>query len=279
MPTGTPPPSRRLAFTPDSSRLCSAGLDKIVQVWNLGGISRDIRRVYLRERTIRWQVARGLRGSIYALSIAPNDGLLAFGGYGAMGSLGEILLVNPVSGNLSKVLEGHRQTVCSLSFSADGQWLASQDTGGQAMLWQRGPMEAQDALRAGRKDLRPGNSRPDCPAAQTAADRFRRQGPRRAAGLRGRGDARSASLATHGGQRRQRPGFPHVLDTIHYGMVSALAASPDGARLASADLEGNLYLWDLASGRAERLETAAPVVSLAFSPDGNTAGGRHVGCS
>ena len=78
---------RALAFTPDSARLCSAGLDKNVEVWNLAAL-RDLRRVFLRKRTIRWQVARGPRGSIYALAAAPNDGLLAIGGYGAMGSLG-----------------------------------------------------------------------------------------------------------------------------------------------------------------------------------------------
>ena len=127
-----------LAFTADSKRLCSAGLDKIVEVWNLSAITRDIRRVFLRERTIRWQVARGLRGSIYALASAPSDGLLALGGYGAMGSLGEILLVNPVDGSLNRVLEGHRQTICSLAFSADGRWLASCDAAGAAILWQRG---------------------------------------------------------------------------------------------------------------------------------------------
>ena len=126
-----------LAFTPDSKRLCSAGLDKNVLVWNLTALQRDLRRTYLRERTIRWQVARSLRGSIYALASAPSDGLLAFGGYGAMGSLGEILLVEPSSGDLVQALDSHRQTVCSLAFSADGNWLASSDVAGQAVLWNR----------------------------------------------------------------------------------------------------------------------------------------------
>ncbi len=125
-----------LAFTPDGERLCSAGLDKNVLVWNLSNL-RDLKRTFLRERTIRWQVARGLRGSIYALASAPNDGLLAIGGYGAMGSLGEILLVDPVKGTLVKVLEGHRQTVCSLAFSPDGKRLVSADTSGCVLLWNR----------------------------------------------------------------------------------------------------------------------------------------------
>ncbi len=89
---------RALAFSPDSSRLYSAGLDKIVQIWNLKTVTRDLTGNYLRERTIRWEVARGLRGNIYAMAAAPSDGLLAWGGFGARTNTGLILLVDPVSG-------------------------------------------------------------------------------------------------------------------------------------------------------------------------------------
>ena len=58
---------------------------------------------------------RGPRGSIFALDSAPNDGLLAVGGYGAWGSNGDILLVNPNDGHLVRFLEGHRHTVCTLA--------------------------------------------------------------------------------------------------------------------------------------------------------------------
>ena len=258
-----------LCFTPDSTRLCSAGLDKTVEVWNLGAVTRDIRRVFLRERTIRWQVARGLRGSIYAMCSAPNDGLLAFGGYGAMGSLGEILLVNPLDGSLSKVLEGHRQTVCSLAFSADGQWLASQDTGGAAILWKRGQWQSTVLYDPDEKTYGPEN------AALIA-----RQPKLRPIAFAGSGRVVLPVFVGEDKPGRLRWQLAVVdpantkdfrtLDTIHYGMTSALAASADGARLASADLEGNLYLWDLAAGRAERLETPSPVVSLSFSADGST---------
>src|SRR5205085_4618580 len=97
-----------------------------------------LKRTFLRERAIRWQVSRGPRGSLFALATAP-DGTLAMAGYGAMGSTGEMLLVNPVDGSLIKVLEGHRQTVCSLAFTADGATLASIDTDGECRLWQSGP--------------------------------------------------------------------------------------------------------------------------------------------
>src|SRR5205085_9446205 len=103
-PPGHTATVQALAFSSDSRRLFSAGLDKVVQVWDLaalpvGGRARDLKRTFLRERAIRWQVSRGPRGSLFALATAP-DGTLAMAGYGAMGSTGEMLLVNPVDGSL-----------------------------------------------------------------------------------------------------------------------------------------------------------------------------------
>ena len=68
-----------------------------------------------------------------------------------------------------------------------------------------------------------------------------------------------------------KPAEFRTLDTIHYGMVTAFGASRDGTRLASADLEGKLYLWDLArGGPPESLSPGGIVLSLGFSPDGRT---------
>ena len=266
---------RALAFTADSSRLCSAGLDRNVEVWNMAAL-RDIRRVFLRERTIRWQVARGLRGSIYALASAPDAPLLAIGGYGAMGSLGEIVLVNPISGKLIRVLEGHRQTICSLAFSPDGKWLASMDTAGETRLWNRGDLRKrgdwssqviykQDAETYG----------------EQAAEMIAKQTKLRPLAFRGNDRLVLPTFASRPGETRLRwrlveinvadPSDFHALDTIHFGVVSALAASRDGKWLASADAEGKLYLWDRTTGDpAKILNDRVGVLSLCFSPDGKT---------
>ena len=256
-----------LAFTNDSSRLCSGGLDKNVEVWNMAAL-RDLHRVFLRERTIRWQVARGLRGSIYALAAAPDAPLLAIGGYGAMGSLGEIVLVNPIDGKLVKVLEGHRQTICSLAFSSDGKWLASMDTAGETRLWKRSDWSSrviyhQDAETYGAE----------------AAAMIARQMKLRPIAFLGSSHIVLPTFASNPGDTRLRwrlvevnasdPTDYRALDTIHYGLVTALAASPDGNWLASADGEGKLYLWDVSNGGPPHvLATDRGVMSLAFSPDG-----------
>jgi WD40 repeat protein len=260
---------RALAFTSDSSRLCSAGLDKNVEVWNMA-VLRDLRRLFLRERTIRWQVARGLRGGIYALAAAPDAPLMAIGGYGAMGSLGEIVLVNPVDGKLVKVLEGHRQTICSLAFSPDGKWLASTDTAGETRLWNRGGWSSRVLYDQDLKTY----------GAEKAA-LIAKQIKLRPLAFLGNGKIVLPTLASNSGESRLRwqlveinvsdPTDFHAVDTIHYGAVTALAGSRDGKWLASADAEGKLYLYDRAAGGSPRtLATDRGVSSLCFSPDGRS---------
>jgi len=60
-------------------------------------------------------------------------------------------------------------------------------------------------------------------------------------------------------------------DELHGHMlpVKFLACSADGKILASVDLGGDVFLWDVAGRkRRHQLEHAGPVNSVAFSPDG-----------
>jgi WD40 repeat protein len=258
-----------LAFTPDGQRLCSAGLDKDVMVWNLSTL-RDLKRVFLRERTIRWQVARGLRGGIFTMAVAPNDGLLAIGGYGAMGSLGEILLVDPVKGTLVKVLEGHKQTVCSLAFSPDGKRLVSASTDGQVLLWDRESGKPVTICESDEKTY----------------------GPEKAAIIGKQPKMRpvvfdGVSLivpvyvgATKDGAQNwqlklidsNNPEQNRTRSQKHSGMVSALASAHGTTWSAAADLSGSIYLWDArrSADMPMRLQAGIPILSLNFSPDGRT---------
>ncbi len=259
---------RALAFTPDSKRLCSAGLDKVVHVWNTSAIVRDLKRTLLLERSIRWQVGRGLRGSIYSVAIAPNDGLLAVGGYGATGALGEILLVDPVQGTLQKTLQGHRQTVCSLAFSADGAWLASLDVAGQLILWKRGDWQPSIVYETDDKVY----------GAPTAA-LIERQPNLRPIAMVGSTHVIIPVFVGAGADGRpnwrlQRIGMVdrkdvRTFDTTHVGMVSALAVSADGSKLASGDLAGNLFLGETGA-KGESLKPEGIVLSLAFDPKAET---------
>lgn len=259
-----------LAFAPDGKHLYSAGLDKMVDVWELSAAVRDLRRARLLERSIRWPVSRGLRGSVYALAVAPSDGLLAVAGYGASNETGEIWLIDPVQDTLSQVLRGHRQSVMALAFSPDGNWLASVDAAGKAIVWQRGqwqpsPIYAEDKAVYGEEltkaiaaqpQLRPlafaGNGHVILPVAIQRAVDGRPRWKLQRINLADRKDVRT-------------------FETVHVGMITALATSNDGQQLASADLDGNLHLSNLSSGRSPRkLTPQRTVLSLAFTPNGRS---------
>ncbi|MGB7538294.1 MAG: hypothetical protein WBM17_07120, partial [Anaerolineales bacterium] len=65
-----------------------------------------------------------------SLQISPNDGLVACGT-----SLGKIFLWDTTNGNLIRIAKGHNRAVTDLSFSPDGNRLASASTDGSVVVW------------------------------------------------------------------------------------------------------------------------------------------------
>ncbi len=294
---------RALAFSTDSQRLFSGGRDKVAMVWTIGGGSeesepaaadaesarptRNIARRRLREQVLRWQVARGTRGAIQAIAVSARPvaqaageatdqvSVVAMAGSGAMGSTGEILLLDAADGSLVATLgggdrEGHRQSVASLSFTTDGTWLVSQDLDGQAFAWRRAD-GWKPVLLADREDRRYGAA---------AAKTLRSMPAVRAAVALGTDRAVLPKLVSppqadvpvwklevvdllQPQTRREIPGD-------HLGVVAAVAASADGRRLASCDLTGLVRIWDVnqLAQPAAQFETLPVAESLALSPNG-----------
>jgi WD40 repeat protein len=256
---------RSVVFSPDGSRLITAGLDKDVRVWNLGGVARDLvrRQPVIRERVLRWPVVRGPRGSIYTLAVAANDGLMAIAGYGARTEAGEIFVFNPLQGTLEKILVGHDQSIVGLAWSPDGQQLASADILGKVIVWDRAtwqPKTVRDVDTATYGAPRAAwlfegsRSRPIAFVNNTtlAIPVLTSARPQ---------DGASWRIAEYdpatGVVRR-------TLTADHPGEVSALATSADGRWIASADGDGKIVLWDKTAGNGRRLNIGRLVVSLAF---------------
>ena len=96
----------------------------------------------------------------------------------------------------------------------------------------------------------------DCPASKGLALRQQAQ-----ALVPARDDRRR--LADEAGRSRRE---------AHKGAVLAQSLSPDGQTLASADKDGHLRLWDMATRQPLRdplLRHAGPVLALAWAPDGS----------
>ena len=137
----------------DSSWLVSAGMDKVGRVWQLvnpvadGARSRAVTIAVAAEPTakqtslLRWQIGPGPKGVIYSLAVRPRNTqhkqgpLVAMAGKSVMGSAGNIVLLNPETGETIHLLDGHRQTVTALDFSPNGRRLASTSSDGQTLVW------------------------------------------------------------------------------------------------------------------------------------------------
>ncbi len=127
---------RSLSLSSDGKLLASGGEDKDLHVWSP---QETLPVGWFHRRTVRWPVVRGPRGRIYSVASRGNE--VAMAGHGADGKLGEIWIVDAVSGDLTRTLvdetSGHRQVITSLAWARDGSaQLVSSDITGKLILWQ-----------------------------------------------------------------------------------------------------------------------------------------------
>ena len=248
-----------MAFSADSSRLYTAGLDKTVHVWRHQGEGAN--ESWADQRRLRWDVARSRRGSIFALAVAPGTGGVTIGGFSARATNGDIVTLDPNSGEVLKVRTGqHRENIQALAYSTSGRWMASSDFTGRVLLW---PADGDQP-----RELYPGDRETVLgrPIAVVGDQGVLVPVP---AGRNGQGTLewriQQYSIATGQVER--------TFNQIHFGAVRALAASADGRRFASADEAQQLFVTDLQSGVPQRLPTAESLFSLAFSPRGDMLAG------
>jgi WD40 repeat protein/tRNA A-37 threonylcarbamoyl transferase component Bud32 len=146
---GSVSPVRALTFTDNGTHLLSAGMDKVVNVWDLRGPKPVL------ARTIRPRIGPGPAGVIYAMALSPRadaDGQrrLAVAGYGVDNNQGEIklfqfpgrpnrptgdLLAELPSGGAEVPPRGHNRTVACLAFDPTGRFLASGSADTTVRLW------------------------------------------------------------------------------------------------------------------------------------------------
>jgi WD40 repeat protein len=274
-----------VAFSPDGSELAVAGY-------------REVRRLGVGSSDPHAAI-RGLSDQVRTVAWSPDGQLIAAGG-GTPGVFGELVLIDAATGAIKFSLDGHRDYVYHVAFSADGKRLASCGYDRQVRIWDTSTGKPTGVLKEHTEAVYAvAFSQDGAILASAAADRsvkiwdvvkgvrlYTITDPTDAVlTLAFRPGTRD--LAAAGGDKRLRVweigGSAATLKTntlAHTATIIRLAYSPDGTRLATTATDREVKLWDAASVRELRTFGSQSdwAQALAFSPDGRRlAVGRYDG--
>jgi WD40 repeat protein/serine/threonine protein kinase len=218
-----------VAFSPDGKALASAGEDRTVKVWDLA--TGEAKATLL-----------GHGHEVCAVAFSPDRKTLASASVDRTVKLWDVAAAEPKTS-----LRGHAKWVHALAFSPDGRTVASSGADGAVKLWDVGAGELKAAL-AGHTD-------------QATSVAFSPDGATVA----------SASLDRTVKLWDVKTGkLRRALEGNGLSSCSPVAFSPDGKTVATVDQKCAIKLWDADTGalQATLPGHGAPVLSLAFSPDG-----------
>jgi WD40 repeat protein len=276
---GTMSPVRALAFSPDSSTLDTANEEGGLQVWDMTS-GQCIRT---------WQ---GFAGTVYEVAWSPNSAQIASGGNDKLITIWDVAQCVPLH-----LLRGHTMMIWGVSWSPDGRLVASCSEDNTIRIWDvvKGVsvrvltdsvlVDAQLFALAWSPDderLAVATHRHGVLVYDMHTQAFQRVGrsdvPPRIRRLEWSLDGKYLAASGEGGVILVWNADDYSLRATlqgHRGMISALAWSPDGMRLASGSWglgSDRLLIWDTQSwNRLGVLDDAnESVYGVAWSADGET---------
>jgi WD40 repeat protein len=236
-----------IAFSPDGSRLASAGWDGTVRVYDLA-TTRAVQT---------WREAGYPFGGV---AYSPDGKLLAYGTGGTKGyAAGKIFLRQAQTGKLVRTLVGHTTPVAAVAFTPDGGRLVS--VGGSEVAWQKGEVKIWD-VKTGQVVLNPEGHALAVRSLAVSPDGkwFATSG--------NDSQVRLWDLATGKEVRRLGEVDPLFLGLAFSRDGRRLAAGAND-RLAAGPIHPSVRVWDVATGKelARCHGHTRELFGLAFSPN------------
>jgi WD40 repeat protein len=273
----------QVVFSPDGKLLASAGRDRVVKVWDLSskkeiksfkGLPENVKTILflpsnrLAAATGKWNKEKKLwEGEIKIWDLQSGKGIsikghsdtieaLAASANGAMlasASEDQTIKIWDVSGKELKTLKGHTDQVLGVAFSRAGK-LASASKDKTVKVWDLATGKAVMTLKFVKDQ--PIAKKPSPPEKKVEKKAEKKADKKNAKKVAAKKDMKQAPPPDTGRE------------------ATCVAFSPDGSRLAGANLDGVVKVWDTATGKELlTLNASDGLWSLVFSPDGQRLAG------
>lgn len=245
-PMGHSAKVHNLLFTPDGHKIISVSEDKTIRVWNAEN-GEMIKK-------FESQIGDGPEGMLYSSALSPDGKLLAVAGY-PVSSENEnyIIIIDLEKGVQVSTAIGHTNVINSLSFSGNGNYLASGADDNSVRIWKVDQSKQLQTLLT-----IPTPSKVSCVS-------FNPKSQELAVSHEGK-DILVFNLAGLDKNAITKP-TPRLFKK-HKGAIDKILYSPDGVYLISSSFESELILWRADGSVVKQFDgIKEPINALAFSAD------------